>query len=58
MAADPIGAVGPFGVVGPIGLETADRPTYPTIETAISSLIQKMMDKRLMPKGAQILLHF
>ena len=58
MAADPIGAVGPFGVVGPIGLETADKPTYPTIEKAISSLIQKMMVKRLMQKGAQILLHF
>ena len=55
---DPTGAVAPFGVVGPIGLETADRPTYLIIEKAISSLIQKMMVKRLMPKGALILLHF
>ena len=58
MAADPIEVVGPFGVVGPIGLETPDGPTYPTIEMAISSLIQKMMVKRLMPKEAPILLHF
>ena len=58
MAADHIGAVGPFEVVGPIGLGTADRPTYPTIEMAISSLIQKTMVKRLMPKEAPILLHF
>ena len=58
MAADPIGAVGPFEGADPIDLETADRPTYPTIEMAISSLIQKMMVKRLMPKEAPILLHF
>ena len=58
MLVDPIGVVGPFGVEDPIDLEIADEPTYPIIEKAISSLILKTMVKKLMQKGAQILLHF